>query len=333
MMLRIAVVGCGAIAEKGHIPAAMQVAGVHLVALVDTDRARAERLAEQFGVTKAICDLGEVSNEIDAVILATPPHVHPVLAERAFEAGLHVLCEKPLANSSVECRIMLAAAEQADRVLAMAHTYRFFPNRTHVHSLLQQKTLGRVYAVDVEQGNPSNWPTHTGYTFRCEMVTGGVLLNEGIHSLDALFWWFGDPSEFGYEDDAIGGLESNVRIKMSFTDDIAGTFRLSRTCKLENRIVIKGEMGGVSVSMYDQAQVLLYRDGQAVAQTLASDSWGFVGAVAEQLRDFAVSIETKRPPRVRGADGLRIVEFIEQCYALKRIRPLPECAPIPGVTW
>ena len=333
MALRIAVVGCGAMAEIGHIPAAMQVDEVRLAALVDTDRVRAETLAARFGVPRAVCSLREVANEIDAVILATPPHVRPVLAEQAFGAGLHVLCEKPLANSSAECRAIVAAAEQADRVLAVAHTYRFFPNRIHVYSLLQQKALGMVNTVDIEQGDPADWPTHTGYTFRHEMVSGGVLLNEGIHSLDTLFWWFGYPLDFEYEDDAIGGLESNVRIKMSFRDDITGTFRLSRTCKLENRIVVEGEQGSLSVSVYDQAQVLLSHDGENVAQTVTPCKGGFVGAVAEQLRDFVVSIETKRPPRVTGADGLRVVEFIEECYALKRHRPLPKRAPIPGLTW
>jgi predicted dehydrogenase len=329
----MAVVGCGAIAEMGHIPAAIQVDEAQLVALVDTDRARAETLAEQFGVPKAVCSLREVANEIDAVILATPPHVRPVLAEQAFGAGLHVLCEKPLANSSAECRAILAASEQAGRVLAVAHTYRFFPNRIHVYSLLQQKALGMVNTVKVEQGDPADWPTRTGYTFRHEMVAGGVLVNEGIHSLDALFWWFGYPLDFEYEDDAIGGLESNVRIKLRFKDDITGTFRLSRTCKLENRMVITGELGNMSLPIYNQTQVSLSRNGQTVTQTLVPRSGGFLDMVAEQLRDFVMSIETKRPPRVTGADGLRVVEFIEMCYALKRCRPLPKRAPIPGLTW
>ena len=333
MILRLAIVGCGAVAERGHIPAAMQVDNVHLTVLVDTDKVRAEALAERFGVPKAVSRLSEATKEIDAVILATPPHIRPELAVQAFESGLHVLCEKPLANSSAECESILAAAEQADRVLAVAHTYRFLPNRMHVDSLLQENALGTVYTVEVEQGNPADWPAYTGYTFRREMVMGGVLLNEGIHSLDTLFWWFGYPLDFEYEDDAIGGLESNVRIKMSFNDGITGTFRLSRTCNLRNQIVINGEFGHISLPIYNQAQILLSRNGKTVSQELVSRSWDFMGMVAEQLHDFVESIETKRRPRVTGADGLRVVEFIEACYTAKRSRPLPKRAPIPGVTW
>jgi len=333
MSVRVAIVGCGAVAEMGHIPAARRVEKVHLAALVDTDRARAEQLAERFQVPKVVSSLREVDREIDAVILATPPHVRPALAEQAFGAGLHVLCEKPLANNSAECRIILAAAKQAKRVLAVAHNYRFFPNRIHVDSLLQQKFLGTLFTVDVEQGGPWDWPTRTGYSVRRDLVPGGVLLNQGLHSLDALFWWFGTPLDFEYEDDALGGLESNVRIKMDFMGGISCNFRLSRTCTLRNRIVIEGEAGNLSVPLYDQAQISVTRNGQTITRNVASCNWDFVGVLAEQLQDFVLSIETMGWPRVTGAEGLRVIEFIEKCYAAKHQRPLPKRAPIPGLTW
>lgn len=333
MALRVAVVGCGAVAEMGHIPAAMQVEKVQLAALVDTDGMRAETLAERFGVPKAVRSLDEVAGEIDATILATPPHVRPLLAEQAFNAGLHVLCEKPLANSSAECKSIISAAEQSGKVLAVAHTGRFFPNRIHIRSLLQQNALGTIHRVHLEQGGPYDWPARTGYTVRQGIVNGGVLLNEGIHSLDTLFWWFDYPLRFEYEDDAVGGLESNVRIKMEFTGGITATFRLSRTCRLENRIIIEGERGSISVPLYDQARVLLSGGEKIVTQTLTSCNWDFVGLVAEQLRDFVESIETQRSPRVTGVEGLRAIEFIEGCYAAKRSRQPPKRAPIPGLTW
>jgi len=66
---------------------------------------------------------------------------------------------------------------------------------------------------------------------------------------------------------------------------------------------------------------------------VAGGKSGVVRVVAAQLRDFAESIAARRPPAATGADGLRVVQFIEQCYAAKRARPLPARAPIPGVTW
>ncbi|MGH7380661.1 MAG: Gfo/Idh/MocA family protein [Candidatus Methylomirabilales bacterium] len=333
MSVRVAIVGCGAVAEIGHIPAARRLEKVSLVALVDADKARAEELAARFEVPQVASSVTEVAKGVDAVILATPPHVRPVLAEQAFGAGLHVLCEKPLANNSAECRIILAAAKQAKRVLAVAHNYRFFPNRIQVDSLLQQKFLGMLFTVDVEEGYPWDWPTRTGYSVRRDLVPGGVLINNGLHSLDTLFWWFGTPLDFEYEDDALGGLESNVRIKMDFMGGISCKFRLSRTCTLGNRIVIEGETGKLSVPLFDQAQISVTRNGETATRKVASCNWDFVGVLAEQLQDFVLSIETMGMPRVTGAEGLRVIEFIEKCYAAKHQRPLPKRAPIPGLTW
>jgi predicted dehydrogenase len=333
MTLRVAVVGCGAVAEMGHIPAAMEVGKIRLVVLVDSDQVRAETLAKRFGVPRAVCNLREVVGEIDGAILATPPHVRPLLAEQAFSAGLHVLCEKPLANSSAECKAIIAAAEQSGRVLAVAHTARFFRNRMHICSLLQQKAIGTIHRVDLEQGDPYDWPTRTGYVVRREMVNGGVLLNEGIHSLDTLFWWFGYPENFDYQDDAIGGLESNVRIALRFAGGITGTFRLSRTCKLENRLTVEGELGLISLPLYNQARVFLRHAQKTNTYNLASFAWDFADLVTEQLNDFVESIENQRPPRVTGGDGARVIEFIERCYATKQTGPLPERVPLPGLTW
>lgn len=330
---RLAIVGCGAVAEVGHIPAACKLKNVKLVALVDTDIDRAEMLAQRFGVPKAVSSLQNVANDVDVVILATPPHIRPVIAEQAFAAGLHVLCEKPLANTSEECQAILSAATKANRVLAVAHTARFFPNRIHVRSLLKEKFLGKLATVDVEQGDPYSWPTRTGYTVRPDLVPGGVLLNEGVHSLDTLLWWFGSPLDFEYEDDSLGGIESNARMKIRFAGNISCRLRLSRTCKLENRIRLEGEAGSLVLPLYDQAEIVITRGGRTVSEKVAQSNWDFVEVVSEQLQDFAHSIDTERPPRATGEDGLAVVEFIEKCYAAKRQRPLPKVTPIPGLTW
>jgi predicted dehydrogenase len=165
------------------------------------------------------------------------------------------------------------------------------------------------------------------------MVAGGVLLNEGIHSLDTLLWWFGSPLDFEYEDDALGGIESNVRLTLRFADGISGKVRLSRTCKLENRIAVRGEAGNLSVPLYGQSEITITRNGQQTSQALAHSNWDFVKVVSEQLQDFVQSIETEKPPRATGEDGLLAVEFIEKCYAAKRQRPLPKRTPAPGLTW
>jgi len=89
-VIRVAVVGCGAIAQRAHIPAVRANANAKLVALVDEDIVVARSLAQRFAVPRATNILETVLPEVDAVILATPPHVRPQLAKPALEMGKHL---------------------------------------------------------------------------------------------------------------------------------------------------------------------------------------------------------------------------------------------------
>lgn len=331
--LRLAVVGCGAIAESAHIPAAMQVEDAQLVAVVDTDLAHAQAVASRHGVRLAATTLNELSGAVDAVILATPPHVRGLLAREALANGFHLLCEKPLANSSAECEEMVTAARQAGRVLAVGHNYRFFPNRAHAHRLYASGQLGRMVKVTIEQGDPFGSSSRTLYTLRREMVPGGVLLNEGVHALDLLFWWFGEPERFEYRDDSLGGLESNVDMILTYPDGGVAEFRLSRTSSFSNRVDMRFERGALSFPLYDMAALTVEKDGRSEDLMLHRTSWDFVEVAAAQLQDFVTAVRQQSSPSVAGTDGLRIVRFIECCYQRAAERRRPAATPLSGVPW
>ncbi|PZC46129.1 MAG: putative dehydrogenase [Chloroflexi bacterium] len=333
MKLRIAIVGCGAIAELGHIPAALRSDKVTLVALVDADLGRAARLAERFGVSRTETSIESVKSDVDALVIATPPHIRKTLAFEALSHGLHLLCEKPLANNAQDAEQIAKRAEEAGRILAMAHTHRFLSNRSYVQNLLQSGELGRVRRVLIEQGEPASWPTLSGYTYRRDMVPGGVLLDEGIHPLDMLLWWFGEPEGLSYEDDSVGGLESNVRLGLQFAGGTEANVRLSRTCLLPNLIKLEGERAEVTIPIYNEAVVGIKRDGRNTNKKVAKRSRDYVDSVAAQLEDFAECIETGQRPKATAEDGLKVVKLIDQCYGARNDRVLPENAPLPGLTW
>lgn len=331
--IRLGIVGCGAIAEMAHIPASQRVEQVRLVALVDSDVRHAEELAARLGIPVAAASLDDLVGAVDAIILATPPHVRCRLAREALERGLHVLCEKPMASTAAECAEMISAARDADRTLAVAHTYRFFPNRDHGRMLVHSRELGRLLEARIEQGDPFSWPSRTVYTLRRGLVPGGVLFNEGVHSIDFLFWWFGEPDNFDYEDDAVGGLESNVRLTLRYQDGGTAYLRLSRTCALSNTIEMRFAHGTLSFPIYDMAKLTLSMDGKDELVTVSRDSWDFVGAVALQLEDFVAAAIGRHPPHVPGEDGLKVVHFIESCYRRAARRPRPARMVPPGITW
>jgi FkbM family methyltransferase len=330
---RLGIVGCGMITEVAHIPSASDLDEARLVGLADTDLARAQALAHRFGVPRAVPRLEDLAEEVDAVILATPPHVRADLAQQAFRQGLHVLCEKPLANSAEQCRQMIAAAHAAGRTLAVAHTYRFFPNRAYGRELFLKGRLGKLISATIEQGAPYSWHPRTAYTLRKEWVPGGVLFND-VHVLDMLLWWFGPPQIFTYQDDSLGGLESNVRLRLQYPEGGTVHFRLSRTCSLSNRAEMRFEKGSLAFPLYDMADLELAMECQPPHhETLAAKSWDFHAAAKAQLRDFVLAAVEGSPSTIPAEAGLAVVELIENCYRSKAERPRPRETPLPGLTW
>ena len=123
--LRVAVAGVGALGRH-HARILAGMDGVELVAVADPDAAAAQRLAADHG-TRAVPDVRDVLDEVDAVSVAVPTFLHPEVAGHCLRAGKDVLVEKPLASDVTEARVLAAAARRGGRVLAVGHVERFNP--------------------------------------------------------------------------------------------------------------------------------------------------------------------------------------------------------------
>jgi len=332
-MLRVGIIGCGAIAEEMHIPCLRSMTEVKLVALVDRDRLRSEQLARQSGAGVKACDLAGLRDLVDAVIIATPPDVRPVIVEQVASLGLHILCEKPMANDLAGCRRIIDAARSAGVVLAVGHMFRFYPVRRHLPDILRKHDLGRILSFEVTEGKPYAWKSRTGYTFLREMVSGGVLLNAGVHSLDSLLWWFGDPVDVQYRDDAIGGLESNAELRLSFAGGEKGLFRISRTGVLPYRFRFRAERGSLDFAVPSLSRYEITISGKTDEYVWGNASPDPIDCWRAQMQDFADAIRLHRKPLVNGEEGARVMAIVDQCYAAKRARPLPAKALQPGAMW
>ncbi|MFT4156953.1 MAG: Gfo/Idh/MocA family oxidoreductase [Microbacterium sp.] len=188
LSLRCALVGTGAVA---HLHARAVEAHPHakLVAVADLSLTKAEEFATQYAVPHAYGDLDEMlgSQHPDVVLICTPPGVHREQALAAFAAGAHVVVEKPPAPSLDELDDMRAAAERADRRLAVVFQQRTGTAAAHVRRLLRSGALGRPLVAVCQ----TLWFRDTEYfaaPWRGRWATegGGTTLGHGIHQLDLL---------------------------------------------------------------------------------------------------------------------------------------------------
>src|SRR3954466_4759366 len=125
--VRIGVVGAGAIAQLAHLPVLAKMRGAELAAICDNDRTKARGLADRFGIRDVFTDIEDLLelDELDAVVVATPNHLHEPHVLSALAAGVDVLCERPLALSSKGVERILSAANRSGRKVIVGNNHRF----------------------------------------------------------------------------------------------------------------------------------------------------------------------------------------------------------------
>ena len=329
--LRLAVIGCGKVSERLHLPVADAFPGVELRALVDRDTDRARSLAQAYGVPDVYGDVGELAGRVDAAIVAVPHHLHVDIACEMLRHGVHVLVEKPMALDVAGCDAMIAAATESGATLAVGLVRRFYEASRLVEELLEDGVIGPVTGFDAREGAVFNWQVATDATFRKEMG-GGVLSDIGTHVLDLLLWWLGEPGDLKYVDDAMGGVEAECELELTL-GGARGVVELSRTRLLRNTTVITGERGRLEIGPGFDPEVTLSFGGSArrlgghahVARRPRATRLEDV--FVSQLDDFTAAIRDGRPPLVPGAEGRRSIALMEACRRVRRPLELPWLAP------
>lgn len=185
--VRLAIAGCGAIAQLAHLPALEKMRGVELVAVCDNDRAKARAIAERFGIGAHYQDLEELldSESLDAVIVATPNHLHEPHVLSVLRAGVDVLVERPLSFTARGTEKVLAAAEKAKRRVFVGNNHRF---RTDVQALAQFVQAGELGKLTgIRAGAYAPRPP-AGWRQRRPEAGGGAFLEQGFNLLDLALW-------------------------------------------------------------------------------------------------------------------------------------------------
>ena len=323
--IRLAILGCGAITRSEHIPAVAAHPGVELVALVDSDLSRAEALIRNRNLScQAVADYHEIFSQVDAVINALPNHLHLSSNQECLNAGLHVLCEKPLAITAADARACTEFAEQKKLVLAVGMNRRFAASHPLLKLITEDGLLGTVQDYDFQYGGAFDWRSASGFYFDRAKAGGGALMDFGVHMLDSVLDWFGPVSWFDYQDDDWGsGIEANVLLEVKHKSpfgEIPGHLQISRTFSLKNRLLVRGSAATAEISVHDPEVVVIHRPlaGVPVSQTLRLENFPGAKSYYRQLDNFVTSIMQGSKPEVDGWQAVRTLELVENCYAHKR---------------
>ena len=189
--LRVAIIGCGGIANGKHMPALKTIPEAEMVAFCDLIEERAENAKKAFGTedAKDYTDYKELLKDstIDVVHVCTPNRSHSFISIDALYAGKHVLCEKPMAKTFAEAQAMVKAAKETGKILSIGYQNRYRADSQYMKQTCEAGELGEIYYAKAHAVRRRAVPTW-GVFLNEEEQGGGPLIGIGTHALDLTLW-------------------------------------------------------------------------------------------------------------------------------------------------
>jgi len=316
-LTRVALIGVGRIGTS-HLEALGHVDTAMLVAVVDPRRGAAEAVAEQKRV-RWFEDYRnpELLDLIDAVIICTPPNLHYEISRHFLANHKHVLCEKPLTISSAHAEELVHAAKEHELVLMMASKFRYVDDIIKAKAILEAGILGRVIlyentfcgkAMMKDRWNASH-----------EIGGGGVLIDNGTHSVDVARYLFGPIQELqaqsGIHAQSLE-VEDTARLQFRTRAGVIGMIDLSWSINKEgdNYISVFGSEGTLLVGWKGAS----YKQDGNSRWVHFGGGYDKIGALKKQLENFVGTLSGTERPLITPEDALASVRAIETAYVSTR---------------
>jgi len=315
--LKFGIIGAGSIAQT-WAQAIAQSASAELETVADIREDVVRPFAESFGC-KAYQTHKEMveKNKLDGVIICTPPLSHPEISLYCIENKINVICEKPFSVESQSARAMRDAAKKAVVLLTMASKFRYVEDVIRAKSILQSGILGDV--ILFENAFTSRVTMKGRWNADPQIAGGGVLIDNGTHSLDIVRYFLGAIKEIEVvEGKRSQGLsvEETVRIFVRTESDTMGSIDLSWSISKEqpSYINIYGTYGTISVGWQESK----YRQLSSPDWIVYGNGYNKVEAFVRQLENFCRAIRGEEKLLITAEDAIASVEAVEAGYrALK----------------
>lgn len=329
--LRIGVIGVGGIAQDRHIPAFLKLSEQCVItAISDINATRAQEVVEKFNIPQFYTDYRELFAEVDAVCICTPNKFHAEITVAALEAGVHVLCEKPMALSGNECAAMVSASKKANKVLAIAYHYRFMKEAQAAKKMMQEVGTPLVTRVQaLRRRKVPGWGVFTNK----ELQGGGSLIDYGCHLLDLAIWLMGNPkhvdvsgstyntlsktansvNQWGTFDHETFEVDDHVTAYIKFENGASLLLETSWAANIEDdqeHVSISGVEGGLSVfppELYTAKNGMLF-NSQA-AWLPGDDDYSLA-----QAQNFVDTCLGKAELIVKPEEALQVSQIIDAIY-------------------
>lgn len=314
--LRFGLVGAGGIAQA-YAQAFNESKCCELVAVADVREDAGAALAEIVGGT-SYSDYRQLADvELDAVIVATPPSTHPEITCFFMERRIPVLCEKPLTTNVADAEKMIAAAEKAGVQFTMASKFRYCDDVIKAKGILASGVLGDV--LQFENAFTAKVDMSKRWNSQPEISGGGVLIDNGTHSVDIIRYF-------------LGGIDSVLVVDGGGTQDLSVDENVKMFAKTRNGVTASVDLTwGINkelpyfISIYGTNGTLhigwresKYKINSSPDWTVFGKGYDKVASFKGKIDNFANALRGKEELFIKPSDALASVQVIDAAYRSMR---------------
>lgn len=355
--LRIGIAGCGAI-SRNHLEAFRALDDVVIVGVCDIDLQRAQDTAEAWEIPAAVNTVQELLGlDLDIVSVCTPHPTHEEVVLQAAAAGVHVLCEKPIATDLASAERMVKACDDAGVKLGVLFQRRFWPAAQRIRAAIDDGTLGRpiMGQCSVMLHREPEYYSRDAWRGTWANDGGGVLMTQAIHYIDLLQWFMGDVAEvYGkintYKHGEHIEVEDSAAAVITFTSGAMATLEASTAVSpsLGVQIRVTGETGAsASLTEFPEGSdgrmdlwavsgtigtEPVYPDGVDPNVSLTTINGQLIPHHTAQVRDFVRSLRSGGEPAITGQDATKALRILLAVYESSRTGIPVRFAPLPEST-
>ncbi len=322
--VKLALVGCGNVAQIVHLPVLQRMADVEIIAVVDPDRRKAKAIAERANIPASFTSLeallsSPIAGDLQAVDICTPTDTHRPLAIMALQAGKDVLVEKPIARTAKEAKDMVECANKYERKLMVGMNNRFRPDTMLLKTFIEKNELGKIFYIKSgwlkQQSGLSAWHQQK------EKSGGGVILDLGIVMLDMAMWLMNYPdvltvSATTYHQHT-KTVEDSAALFARFAGDVTFTTEVSWTFQREGDFFycnVFGDDGSAFINplkVYKRIHNNLVNLTPAKAHTPVAL---YKKSYENELRHFVSAVRGIVPLISTGEEAMKRMTIVEAIY-------------------
>lgn len=323
------IIGCGSVSRL-HAKAISEIPGAKLVALCNRTREKAEKLAQEFQVDAIYTDYGELidSEDLDVLNILTPSGTHGEIACYAAKKGKNVIVEKPMEIDLDRAKEMVDTFDKYNRKLSVIYQHRMDPDTIKLKKIIEEGRLGRIVLSDahIKWYRTQSYYDSGKWRGTWALDGGGVLMNQGIHTIDLMIHIMGEvESVFAYCD-TLG--HKNVEVEdmatavLRFKSGAYGTV-VGSTCTYPG-LPARLEIHGIKGSARLEGDKLIYLNTSDETIELENDiikNTGTSNPMAidymshkVQIEDMVNSIKENKRPLIDGVEGLKALKLILAIY-------------------